>query len=255
MYRNSFSRITYLIKIEWGKKWKSLIGSTLIYMLVILVAIMNPAQKLSIAIDFFIIHFVIGLIFVFATQLFLLFPEWSTPFKTIQLLQLPAKPVEKYLAKLCFPFLFAPVAFTLIFLVFRPIFLQTSMAVKGFMTYPLYQADINGIIQVALIVPLFVGGLFVPGALIFKKVHLLFSFLLCLLLFVLAGLIAQAFQLPAYVTASPSDQSIFGAMEAQLHSVVFFFQFKRSYAKLLWLSGIIPIMLCSGYFLFKQREI
>lgn len=255
MYSNSFSRLAYLIKIEWGKKWKSLIGSALLYMLVILVAIMNPAQQLSIAIDFFIIHFVIGLIFVFATQLFLLFPEWGTPFKTIQLLQLPAKPVEKYLAKLCFPFLFAPVAFTLIFLVFRPIFLQASMAVKGFMTYPLYQEDINALVQVALIVPLFVGVLFVPGALILKKVHLLFSFLLCLLLFVLAGLIAQAFQLPAYVTASPSDQSIFGAMEAQLFSVVYFFQFKRQYATLLWLGGIIPIMLCSGYFLFKQREI
>ncbi len=255
MYSNSFSRLANLVKIEWGKKWKSLIGSALLYMLVILVAIMNPAQQLSIAIDFFIIHFVIGLIFVFATQLFLLFPEWGTPFKTIQLLQLPAKPVEKYLAKLCFPFLFAPVAFTLIFLVFRPVFLQAALAVKGFMTYPLYQEDINTLVQVALIVPLFVGVLFVPGALIFKKVHLLFSFLLCLLLFVLAGLIAQAFQLPAYVTASPSDQSIFGAMEAQLFSAVYFFQFKRLYATLLWGGGIIPIMLCSGYFLFKQREI
>lgn len=255
MYSNSFSRISSLIQIEWRKRWKSLIGSTLLYMLVILVAIMNPAQKLSIAIDFFNIHFIMGLTFVFATQLFLLFPEWSTPFKTIQLLQMPAKPAEKYLVKLCFPFLFAPVAFTLIFLVFRPIFLQAALAVKGFMTYPLYQEDINALVQVALIVPLFVGGLFVPGALIFKKVHLLFSFLMCLLLFVLAGLIAQAFQLPAYVTASPSDQSIFGAMEAQLFSVVYFFQFKHLYATLLWCGGIIPIMLCSGYFLFKQREI
>jgi hypothetical protein len=255
MYSNSFSRLAYLIKIEWGKKWKNLIGSALIYMVVILVAIMNPAQKLLIAIDFFIIHFVVGLTLVFATQLFLLFPEWSTPFKTIQLLQLPAKPVEKYLAKLCFPFFFAPVVFTLIFLVFRPIFLQACLAAKGFMPYPLYQADINGMIKVALIVPLFAGGLFVPGALIFKRLHLLFSFLLCLLLFVLAGLTAQAFQLPAYVTASPSDQSIFGAMEAQLFSVVYFFQFKPLHTTLLWCGGIIPIMLYSGYFLFKQREI
>ncbi|MDX2068983.1 MAG: hypothetical protein SFV55_11195 [Haliscomenobacter sp.] len=255
MYRNSFSRLAHLIKIEWGKKWKSLIGSSLLYMVVIIMAIMIPTQVLTIAIDFFVIHFIIGLVFVFGNQLFLLFTEWRSPFATIQLLQLPAKPIEKYLSKLCFPFLFAPVTFILFFFIFRPLFLQATFAIMGFMVYPLYREEINNLIQIGLLLPLFLGALFVPGALVLKKAHLLVSFFLISLLFVLAGIIAWVFQLPAYVTSSVIDQFIGGAIGAQVESFFNFFRIKSACAVLYWYGGIIPLMLISGYLLFKQREI
>lgn len=255
MYRNSFSRFACLIKIEWGKKWKSLIAMNLLYLFVIMIAIMIPAQGLSIAIDFFVIHFIIGLVFVFGTQLVLLFTEWRSPFATIQLLQLPAKPIEKYLSKLCFPFLIAPVTFILFFFIFRPLLLQATFAIMGFMVYPLYREEINSLIQIGLLLPLFLGALFVPGALVLKKAHLLFSFFLISLLFVLSGIIAWAFQLPAYVTSSVIDQSFGGAIGAQLESFFNFFRIQSVYAAIYWYGGIIPLMLVSGYFLFKQREI
>jgi hypothetical protein len=89
----------------------------------------------------------------------------------------------------------------------------------------------------------------------FKKVHLLFSFFLLLFLFVLAGLISWTFQLPAYVSSSVIDQTIGGIIGAQLESIVNFFRLKSQYAALFWWGGIIPLMLGSGYLLFKQREL
>lgn len=255
MYKNSLLRMVQLFQIEWTKRWRILVGSVLLYLFVILLCMMIPLQNLSIAEDFFIIQYVIGLLLVLGIQLAGLFPELNHHFRAVQLLQLPARPIEKFLVKLSFPFIIAPAMFLLGFLTFRPVLLQAGLALKGFMIYPLYGEDIRVLIGLTIVLPVMLGALFIPGSLLFKKVHLLFSILLLFALFLLTGFISSGLNLPAYQTSTVVDGTIGGVIGAQFEGVVNFFRVKGKMAGLVWYGAIIPVMLVAGYRLFKEREV
>lgn len=232
-----------------------MVGSVCVYMLIVFSSIMIASQNMTIAHELLFILFMIGSILIFGIQLATIFPEWSNHFKTVQLLQLPAKPHEKYLVRISFPFLLTPAIFSLVFFLFRPIFLQAGMALTHFMIYPLYEDEIIKLIFTAFFLPLMLGTLFLPGALFFRKVHLLFSLLLLTGLFLMAALISYFLNLPAYSSSTQIDGTIGGIIGAQAESYISYFRVEGKMAVLYWYGILIPSMFLSSYWLFKQREV
>ncbi len=255
MYKNSILRMVQLFKIEWANRWKLLLASISVYMVLVFICLVVAAQNMNIAQELLLLLFMLGSFLLFGIQLANVFPEWKNQFKTIQLLQLPAKPYEKYLVRISFPFVLTPAIFSLIFFSIKPILLQAGFALTDFMIYPLYEQEIVKLVLTAFFLPLMIGALFLPGALLFKRAHLFYSLLLLAVLFLIAALTAYFLNLPSYSSSSQIDGTIGGVIGAQAESYMSFFRIEGKKAVLYWYGMLIPLMFLSSYWLFKQREV
>jgi hypothetical protein len=254
MYSNSLKRIGLLLKIEWSKRGKVIISSILAYMVFMMVSVMIPAQYLDMSRNFFPTHLILGLVLLTGWQIANLFPEWNNHFQTCQLLQLPARPIEKYLVRLSFPFLVVPVLFLGTFWLFRPVCLYLCMAITGFEIYPFYPSEIR-IMSIVIPWTLFmILPLFIPGSILFKRGHLIKSTAIYIALFIGLATISSLLGLPAFSGSTYNDGSIGAIIGAQFESIGTFIKAYNSIAKPIWMGAVVPLALVSGYWLFKQQE-
>jgi hypothetical protein len=254
MLLNSLNRMGLLFRIEWSKRGKVIIGSILVYMLFMLISVLIPAQYLDVSRNFFPTHLILGLILLTGWQMATLFPEWNHHFQTCQLIQLPARPLEKYLVRLSFPFLVVPVLFLGIFWLFRPVCLYLCMEITGFEIYPFYP---NEILILSIVIPwtlTIILPLLIPGSILFKRGHLIKSIAIYIALFICLATISSLMGLPAFSGSTYNDGSIGAIIGAQFESIGTFIKAYNSIAKPIWLGGVVPLALVSGYWLFKQQE-
>ena len=249
MYSNSFSRIKLLFLIEWKKRAKVILGFTIFSMLLMFATILLEAQRFRLAPSFFSIHFYLSLFILVGIQIATLFPEWQNRFQSCQYLQTPATVLEKYISRLAFPFIIAPGIYIVAFLLCRPLCLQFSLTMKGFMPYPMYWPEIKGMIILSYFLSFYFFALFIPGAIWLNRNHLIKSALLGMALFFSIALISAMFGLPLYETTSGERSDRMFAAEFQ--GIALFFATKYS---LIWPFIIMPILFLSGYYLLKHRE-
>jgi hypothetical protein len=251
MYSNSFSRIKLLCLIEWRKRAKVILGFTAFSMLLMFCTILLEAQRLRLSPAFFTIHFGLSMFILMGIQLATLFPEWQNRFQSCQYLQTPAKAWEKYLSRLSFPFIVAPGIYIAAFLLCRPLCLQFSLIVKDFMLHPMYNRELQALVIGMSLFSISLFALFIPGALSFNRIHLVKSFLIYLVLLCGIALISAMTGLPMYETTTIEGNFIDRMLAAQVQGLALFL----SKYGLIWFGIISPIMLTSGYFLLKHREV
>ena len=248
MYNNSFSRIKLLFLIEWKRRAKVILGFTTFSMLLMFITILLEAQKFRLSPAFFPIHFYLSSFVLVGIQIATLFPEWQNRFQSCQYLQTPATVLEKYLSRLAFPFIIAPGIYTIAFLLCRPLCLQFSLTMKGFMPYPMYWPELKGLIIASYFLSLYFFALFIPGAIWLNRNHLIKSALFCVALFLSIALVSALFGLPMYVTTGDRSDRLFAA---EFQGIALFFSTKYS---MIWPTIILPFLFSSGYFLLKYRE-
>lgn len=251
MYQNSISRVALLWLNEWRRRAVYIFGFTAFAMLMMFGTILISSQRLELAAAFFAIHFSLGLLITIGIQIALLFPEWRSPFHSSQYIQIPATALEKYISRLSFPFVVAPLVYIIAFLVCRPLCLQFSLVVKNFMPYPMYSSDLKGLSLGATMIIASFYALFIPGSLFFKRVHLLKSLAIYFAIFLVIGLLSAALELPFYKT-TPFEHDFIGRMFAsQLQSIALV----AAEFNLVFAFVIAPLMLTLGFYLFKFREV
>lgn len=251
MYSNSFSRIKLLFLIEWKRRAKVILGFTAFSMLLMFGTILLEAQRLRLSAGFFTIHFGLSMFILMGIQLATLFPEWQNRFQSCQYLQTPAKAWEKYVSRLSFPFIVAPGIYITAFLLCRPLSLQFSLMVKDFMLHPMYSSELQALVIGMSLFSISFFALFIPGALYFNRIHLVKSFLIYLALLFCVALISAMTGLPIYETTTIEGSFIDRMFGAQFQGLALFLS-KYSF---IWFGIISPIMLLSGYYLLKHREV
>lgn len=251
MYNNSFTRIKVLWLIEWKKRAAIILGFTAFAMLLMFGTILLEAQMLRLSPAFFTIHFCLGVSILMGIQIATLFPEWRNAFQSCQYLQTPATALEKYVSRLSFPFIVAPGIYIAAFLLCRPWCLEFSLMVKDFMPYPMYNAEIRGLaIGISLLISSFFM-LFIPGSIWFNRVHLLKSFIFYLAIYFTVAFISATLGLPMYKTTPVEEDFIGHLLSAQLQGLVLFIS---KYSPI-WVGIVGSVMLTSGYYLLKTREL
>jgi hypothetical protein len=255
MYSNSLNRMALLWQIEWRRRWKLLVSFIAISMSVLLVTAIIPAQNLELSPSFLPIHLIIDLFLLFMIQMATLFPEWSNPFQSIQLIQVPATIFEKYLVRISFPLIVAPGLYLLSFLLIKPLCLLICFQVTGFVIYPLYESEVWGFFVYTCSTLSVMAVLALPGVFYFKKGHLLKSILLYLSIFIFMGIFAALFNLPLYTSMHVEENVAARMFAAQISGVRLVFIRHQLLISTIWLGIIIPLLLYTSYVLFKQREV
>ncbi|WP_148270534.1 hypothetical protein [Haliscomenobacter hydrossis] len=237
--------------IEWKKRASVILGFTAFSMLLMFGTILLEAQKLRLSPPFFTIHFCFGIFILIGIQIATLFPEWRNLFQSCQYLQTPATTWEKYITRLSFPFLIAPGIYIAAFLLCRPLSLQFSLMVKDFMPHPMYSRELIALVigMSLLVIPFFT--LFIPGSIWLNRSHLIKSAMLYLALFFTVALISAMLGLPMYDTTREGVSFLDRMFAAQFQGLALFL----SKYSLIWLGIIGPVMVISGYYLLKYREV
>lgn len=255
MYQNSLSRMALLWQIEWRKRWVFLAGFILVCMSILLVTAIIPAQNMELAPSFLPLHLIIELYVLGIVQLIVLFPEWSNPFQCIQLLQIPATSLEKFLVRLSFPLIVAPGLYLIFFLLIKPVCLMLCFRLTGFEIYPFYGFEVWGLGWYTYSTILIMTILALPGVFYFKKGHLIKSIILYLSIFIIIGILAGLFNWPLYTSMNLEENVVRKMLAAQIEGVRLVYIEYRLLINSIWLGIILPFLLYTSYVLFKQHEV
>lgn len=255
MLSNSLNRMSLLWQIEWRKRWKLLAGFIAVSMSVLLVTTIIPAQSIELTPSFLPLHFIIDLLVLFIIQMVTLFPEWNNKFQSIQLIQVPATTLEKYLVRLSFPLIVAPSLYLMVFLLIKPLCLLICFQLTGFVIYPFYGFEIWRFGLSTYLTLSVLLTLALPGVFYFKKGHLLKSILLYFSIFIFIGIFAGLFNLPLYTSTTSAENVVSKIFAAQIEGMYQVYQEHQLLINAIWLGLILPLLLYTSYVLFKQREV
>ncbi len=119
------------------------------------------------------------------------------------------------------------------------------------MPHPIYIRELQALVIGMSLLSISFFALFIPGSISFNRTHLVKSFLIYLALLFGVALISAMIGLPMYKTTTIDGNFIDRMFGAQTQGLALFL----SKHGLIWFGIISPIMLLSGYYLLKHREV